>query len=339
MFLLDRHRVGKHIAGHPLSYAYTIHPRMQPEGGVTRVASEPMTSSPGLQGVDLVNLRKPQTMPAGISNSNSPISPLDLPPLTPPSLGPTSNADLENQSTRSSQKPLHWWNKKRTQKREPRQHSPATAQAHLKTPFQLFKEIMFSSYANLLLVFIPVGIALHFVKVNPTVVFVMNFLAIIPLAGLLSFATEEIALKVGQVLGGLMNATFGNAVELIVSIIALIQGKVVIVQASLLGSMLSNLLLVLGMCFFFGGLRHKEQEFNMTVPSFSSSCYVDSDSVGSTNSFLIISIGDLILANPSSFPSFNRRYSRYLYRWCPRHFPRHSSNPPRRVRNVFVLPT
>jgi uncharacterized membrane protein len=57
----------------------------------------------------------------------------------------------------------------------------------------------------------------------------------------------------------------GNAVELIVSIIALVQGKVTIVQASLLGSMLSNLLLVLGMCFFFGGFKHKEQEFNMTV--------------------------------------------------------------------------
>lgn len=62
-----------------------------------------------------------------------------------------------------------------------------------------------------------------------------------------------------------LNLTQGNAVELIVSIIALVQGKIVIVQASLLGSMLSNLLLVLGMCFFAGGLRHKEQEFNMTV--------------------------------------------------------------------------
>ena len=60
-------------------------------------------------------------------------------------------------------------------------------------------------------------------------------------------------------------ADIGNAVELIVSVIALIQGKVTIVQASLLGSMLSNLLLVLGMCFFFGGLKHREQEFNMTV--------------------------------------------------------------------------
>jgi Ca2+:H+ antiporter len=64
----------------------------------------------------------------------------------------------------------------------------------------------------------------------------------------------------------ILHSTYeGNAVELIVSVIALIQGKVVIVQASLLGSMLSNLLLVLGMCFFFGGLKHKEQEFNMTA--------------------------------------------------------------------------
>jgi Ca2+:H+ antiporter len=70
-------------------------------------------------------------------------------------------------------------------------------------------------------------------------------------------------LLVCVVLDGLL--MLGNAVELIVSVIALVQGKVVIVQASLLGSMLSNLLLVLGMCFFFGGLKHKEQSFNMTV--------------------------------------------------------------------------
>src|SRR5271155_5840577 len=89
-------------------------------------------------------------------------------------------------------------------------------------------------------------------------------------------------------------ADVGNAVELIVSIIALIQGKVVIVQASLLGSMLSNLLLVLGMCFFFGGLRHKEQEFNMTVPSLLPYLLplfmvILIRYVGSTNSFIIIS--------------------------------------------------
>ena len=73
-----------------------------------------------------------------------------------------------------------------------------------------------SNVVNVLLVFVPVGIIAGAVGLNPTVVFVINFLAIIPLASLLSFATEELSLKLGQTLGGLLNATFGNAVELIV---------------------------------------------------------------------------------------------------------------------------
>jgi hypothetical protein len=73
----------------------------------------------------------------------------------------------------------HWWSRSS----EPRQHSPLTATAHAKSSLTLLKEILFSSWVNLLLVFVPVGIALHFVNVSPTVVFVMNFLAIIPLAG------------------------------------------------------------------------------------------------------------------------------------------------------------
>lgn len=93
----------------------------------------------------------------------------------------------------------------------------------------------------------------------------INFIAIIPLAGTLSYATEEIALRTGEVFGGLLNATFGNAVELIVSIIALFQNQFLIVQTSLLGSMLSNLLLVLGMAFFLGGVNRFEQSFNTTV--------------------------------------------------------------------------
>ena len=71
-------------------------------------------------------------------------------------------------------------------------------------------------YVNVLLVFVPIGIVAGALKWNSTVVFTMNFLAIVPLASLLSFATEELAATLGQALGGLMNATFGNAVELIV---------------------------------------------------------------------------------------------------------------------------
>jgi len=133
------------------------------------------------------------------------------------------------------------------------------------------KAILLSNYVNTLLIFVPLGIVAGAMKWNSTAIFVMNFLAIIPLAALLSFATEELALMVGETLGGLLNATFGNAVELIVSIVALTKGEIRIVQASMLGSILSNILLVLGMCFFFGGLKHKEQNFNTTVASTMSS--------------------------------------------------------------------
>ena len=73
-----------------------------------------------------------------------------------------------------------------------------------------------SNYVNVLLVFVPLGIISGAVGWSPTATFILNFLAIIPLASLLSFATEELAAKLGQTLGGLLNATFGNAVELIV---------------------------------------------------------------------------------------------------------------------------
>ena len=78
-------------------------------------------------------------------------------------------------------------------------------------------KVLVSNYVNILLVFVPLGIIAGAVSWNPTAVFVLNFLAIIPLAALLSFATEELSVNVGQTLGGLLNATFGNAVELIVS--------------------------------------------------------------------------------------------------------------------------
>jgi Ca2+:H+ antiporter len=77
-----------------------------------------------------------------------------------------------------------------------------------------------SNYTNVLLVFVPLGIIAGALGWNPTAVFVLNFLAIVPLAALLSFATEELSAKLGQTIGGLMNATFGNAVELIVRLCA-----------------------------------------------------------------------------------------------------------------------
>lgn len=138
-------------------------------------------------------------------------------------------------------------------------------QASAKSVKEKTINILTSSYVNILLVFVPIGILLGVLDGNPVLVFCANFLAIIPLAALLSFATEELAEQVGQTLGGLLNATFGNAVELIVAIVALLRGEIRIVQASMLGSILSNILLVLGCCFVAGGYNRIQQTFNMTV--------------------------------------------------------------------------
>ncbi|KAL7960069.1 Ca2+ transporter [Trichoderma compactum] len=134
------------------------------------------------------------------------------------------------------------------------------------------KVTLLSNYVNFLLIMVPIGIVAGRLGWNSTAVFTINFFAIIPLAAVLSFATEEISLKLGEALGGLLNATFGNAVELIVSIVALRENQIEVVQSSMLGSILSNLLLVMGMCFLFGGLRHRgatgagtEQTFSAAV--------------------------------------------------------------------------
>lgn len=82
--------------------------------------------------------------------------------------------------------------------------------------FTITKITLLSNYVNILLVFVPIGIIAGATGWDPTTVFILNFFAIVPLAAVLSFATEEISMKLGETLGGLMNATFGNAVELIV---------------------------------------------------------------------------------------------------------------------------
>ncbi|ADV20121.1 calcium/proton exchanger [Cryptococcus gattii E566] len=140
------------------------------------------------------------------------------------------------------------------------------------------KAAITSTWLNVLLVFIPIGWALYLAKhnggkdsISDTAVFCCTFIAIIPLAGLLGFATEEAALRLGQTLGGLLNATLGNAVELIVAILALIKCELQVVQSSLVGSILSNILLVLGMCFFAGGVRFAEQAIKSTAAQLNAS--------------------------------------------------------------------
>ncbi|KAI0421748.1 Sodium/calcium exchanger protein-domain-containing protein [Xylaria grammica] len=131
------------------------------------------------------------------------------------------------------------------------------------------KKILFHSWINLGLVFVPVGIAVANIPgANPGAIFGINAVAIIPLAALLSYATESVARKMGDTVGALLNVTFGNAVELII-FIALVKGEIRVVQASLLGSILANLLLILGGAFFLGGLRFREQVYNSTVTQMS----------------------------------------------------------------------
>ncbi|KAI8338959.1 Sodium/calcium exchanger protein-domain-containing protein [Chlamydoabsidia padenii] len=142
---------------------------------------------------------------------------------------------------------------------------------HDVTFFSSFKTTMTSSYFNILLVFVPMALIASYTNASDTIVFSLNFLAIIPLAKLLGFATEEIALRTGSTIGALLNATFGNAVELILGIIALKEGLIRVVQASILGSILSNILLVLGFCFLLGGSTRQEQSFNVTAAQTSSS--------------------------------------------------------------------
>ncbi|GKT51687.1 vacuolar calcium ion transporter [Colletotrichum spaethianum] len=132
--------------------------------------------------------------------------------------------------------------------------SPNIAVRYSSQAWHVTKVSLFSNHVNFLLVMVPLGIVAGKLHWGPTAVFTINFFAIIPLAAVLSFATEQISMKSGEALGGLLNATFGNAVELIVSIVALKEGQIEVVQSSMLGSILSNLLLVMGMCFFFGGI-------------------------------------------------------------------------------------
>ena len=115
---------------------------------------------------------------------------------------------------------------------------------------------------NWLLIFIPVTFWLEFTHASDTFVFGAAALAILPLAGLLGTATEQLAVRTGSTIGGLLNATFGNATELIIAFFALSAGKFSVVKASLTGSIIGNLLLVLGLSIFLGGLRYAKQTFN-----------------------------------------------------------------------------
>ena len=116
-----------------------------------------------------------------------------------------------------------------------------------------------------LLIFVPVSIAMRLAGAPDVWIFAVSALAIVPLAGFVGLSTEELAKYRGPSIGGLLNATFGNATELIFCVVALHSGQIDVVKASLIGSIIGNVLLVLGLSVLLGGVRHKMQMFNKDV--------------------------------------------------------------------------
>lgn len=130
------------------------------------------------------------------------------------------------------------------------------------------------SLLNIFLVFVPIAFVLKFSHADGTLIFIVSGIAIIPLAGLLGEATEHLSEHVGPGVGGLLNATFGNAAELIIAIFALQAGLYEIVKASIAGSIIGNILLVLGLSVVVGGLRFKTQKFNATAAGMNSTLLI-----------------------------------------------------------------
>ena len=159
--------MGKHKASHPRSYRSLSSESI---GVRSRATTMPINGGRDRKTTGM-GIDKTTSAPPNLTDHTSPTTPTEPPPI-----------DLE--TGREVPGPRrHWWQRKRRSSGARREHPENTAAAHAKTPAVLIKAILYSSPANVLLIFVPVGIALHFVNVSPTVVFVMNFLAIVPLAG------------------------------------------------------------------------------------------------------------------------------------------------------------
>jgi Ca2+:H+ antiporter len=140
---------------------------------------------------------------------------------------------------------------------------------------------------NWFLLFVPITVVLEHIHGLPApLLFFSAALAIIPIAALIVGATEQLATRTGDAVGGLLNATFGNAPELIISLVALRAGYLDMVRASLVGAILANLLLALGMAFLLGGLRFHDQRFNPTATrAYSTMMFVAAISMAVPSSF------------------------------------------------------
>ncbi|MFA6089166.1 MAG: calcium/proton exchanger [Candidatus Woesearchaeota archaeon] len=133
-----------------------------------------------------------------------------------------------------------------------------------------------------LLIFVPISWLSAYIIHDQTLTFIFAIIALIPLARIIGYSTKEFSLQTNPAWGGLINATFGNMIELFIAILALSRGLYHVVQASIVGSIIGNILLLIGLSVFFGGLKYKEQKFNK-------------DSIGISATMLIIAIAGLAI--------------------------------------------
>lgn len=128
------------------------------------------------------------------------------------------------------------------------------------------------SKIDALLIFVPLVLATKFLNLalSPVAIFIIAILAILPLASKMGEATEDLAHHYGSHIGGLLNATFGNAAELIIALIAISKGLTELVKASITGSIIGNLLFVLGLSIFIGGFKYKEQKISSSIAGMNS---------------------------------------------------------------------
>ncbi|EXA35752.1 hypothetical protein FOVG_12902 [Fusarium oxysporum f. sp. pisi HDV247] len=129
--------------------------------------------------------------------------------------------------------------------------------------FGQIRSTVVASKLNWLLVFVPIGLAAHSFQINPLAIFMTNAIAIVPLSVMLTEATERIAADAGDTIGALLNITLGNLVELIILVVALVNNHIRIVQASILGSVLVNLLLILGSALFASSMSNIDPHSSM----------------------------------------------------------------------------
>jgi len=139
------------------------------------------------------------------------------------------------------------------------------------------------------LVFVPISLVLGFTHANPIAVFVITILAIIPITHIMAKSTQELSMRTSTVVGSIMNATFGNAIEFLIAILAIRAGLVEMVKASLIGSVVLNILFLIGLSMIFGGTKHHEQTFNK-------------ESAGVSSTMLLIAVAGLAL--PTIYSAF-----------------------------------